>query len=257
MNDAGLKLALVTGGCRRLGAQISAQLASAGYTLALHGHNDAEPAEELAATFNQNATRWHGFVTDFDNEGASEALLRDVTDYFGKVPDLIVNNASLFEYDDQSSINQKGLERHLRINMVVPALLTTSLSALLGEDMKAAVVNIVDQRVRNPNGDQLSYTLSKQALAESVRTLAKACAPKLRINAVAPGLTLPTEDYTDDQMERLAHAMPLGQLSAPDDIAEAVLFLAQARSATGQTVFVDGGAHLESFDRDFVFLGKG
>ncbi|MEO9470175.1 SDR family oxidoreductase [Parasphingorhabdus sp.] len=257
MSKTRTKLALVTGGCRRLGAQISAQLASAGYVLALHGHNDAEPEPELAAIFEQHATRWHGFVADFDIDGSVEELLGDVTDHFGKAPDLIVNNASLFEYDDQSSINQQTLERHLRINLVVPALLTTSLSALQGDGTRAAIVNIVDQRVRNPNGDQLSYTLSKQALAESVRTLAKACAPKLRVNAVAPGLTLPTEDYTDNQMERLAEAMPLNQLSSPEDIAEAVLFLAEAGSMTGQTVFVDGGAHLECFDRDFVFLGKG
>lgn len=256
MSESAVNLALVTGGCRRLGARISAQLASAGYALALHGHSDAEPDAELSATIQQQQTNWHGFVADFDNSGSADELLRDVTDHFGKAPDLIVNNASLFEYDDQSSINQKTLERHLRINMVVPALLTTRLSALLGDDMKAAIVNIADQRVRNPNGDQLSYTLSKQALAESVRTLAKACAPKLRVNAVAPGLTLPTEDYTDDQMERLADAMPLNQLSSPEDIAKAVLFLADSGSVTGQTVFVDGGAHLESFDRDFVFLGK-
>lgn len=250
------KLALVTGGCRRLGARIAERLAASGYQLALHGYSDAQPDDELMAALDATAVRWHGFVADFGTEATAGQLVQDVADHFGQAPDLIVNNASLFEYDDLASIDQATMERHLRINSVVPTVITSRLSALLGPEDEASVVHIVDQRIRNPNGDQLSYTISKQALAESVRTLARACAPRLRVNGVAPGLTLPTDDYDEAQMARLAEVMPLGRLSAPEDIAEAVQFLAEAPAITGQTIFVDGGAHLESYDRDFVFLGK-
>ncbi|MEL6875242.1 MAG: SDR family oxidoreductase [Pseudomonadota bacterium] len=256
MTTEPIKLALVTGGCRRLGAHISEHLAVSGYTLALHGHSDAQPDDWLRASLDEMGVRWHGFVADFGAEGAAGQLVQDVANHFDKAPTLVVNNASLFEYDDLSSIDQATMERHLRINSVVPTLITSSVSALLEPGDKSSVVHIIDQRVRNPNGDQLSYTISKQALSEAVRTLARACAPSVRVNGVAPGLTLPTGEYSETQMDRLAEAMPLDRLSAPEDIADAVRFLAEAPAITGQTIFVDGGAHLESYDRDFVFLGK-
>ena len=125
---------------------------------------------------------------------------------------------------------------------------------LPGNSFQPAIVHIVDQRVHNPNGDQLSYTLSKQALAESVRSLASAFGARARVNGVAPGLVIPTEDYSDAQMGRLNAAMPLGQLPDPDNVAEAVLYLARARDVTGQILYVDGGAHLKSYPRDFLHL---
>jgi len=256
MSDALPKLALVTGGVRRLGAHIAARLSDAGYALALHGHSDATPDDALLETLNKNNADWTGFTADFNDEGAAENLLKAVTDHFHRTPDLLVNNASLFEYDDAETLTPQSLEAHLRINMMVPTLLTTLMAKQYSGDIRAAVVNIIDQRIRNPGGDQLSYTLSKQALAESVRTLAVACADRLRVNGVAPGLTLPTSEYDTAQIENLAALMPLERLSSPDDIADAVLYLAEAASITGQIVFVDGGAHMKSFDRDFVFLGK-
>ena len=135
-------------------------------------------------------------------------------------------------------------------------LLARELVARSGEDACPAIVCIADQRIRNPNGDQLAYTLSKQALAESVRTLARAFGSRARVNGVAPGLTIPTEDYDEAQLGRLSAAMPLSRLSAPRDIADAVLYLAHARAVTGQMLFVDGGAHMLAFERDFVFLAK-
>ena len=256
MSNASPKLALITGSVRRLGAHIAGKLAKAGYALALHGHSDATPDDALLEALNKYDTDWAGFTADFAGAGAAENLLDAVTDHFGRAPDLLVNNASLFEYDDAATLNPQSLEAHLRINMMVPVLLTTLLTKHHSGDTRAAVVNIIDQRVRNPGGDQLSYTLSKQALAESVRSLAAACANTLRVNGVAPGLTLPTEEYEETQMERLAALMPLERLSSPDDIADAVFYLAEASSITGQIIFVDGGAHLKSFDRDFVLLGK-
>lgn len=251
-----MKLALVTGGLRRLGGYIAGRLAEAGYALALHGYSDAVPEDGLVKILKNQDTKWAGFVADFGQDGAASKLLDAVTSHFGRAPDLLINNASLFDYDDVESLDRMSLEKHLKINMMMPTLLTTLLAQQLTADQRAAVINIVDQRVRNPVGDQLSYTLSKQALAESIRTLAIACADKLRVNGVAPGLTIPTEDYEADQMQRLTDLMPLGRLSSPDDIAAAVCYLAEAKSVTGQTLFVDGGAHMKSYDRDFMFMEK-
>jgi pteridine reductase len=251
-----MKLALVTGGFKRLGAAIAARLASEGWTLALHCRNTAEPDHDLAAILALHRTQWQGFAADLTDGAAVTALLPAVVRHFGQAPDLIVNNASRFVHDDARNVSARELAAHMSVNLSAPVLLATGLSLLVDVDRTGVVVNITDQRVRQPNGDQLSYTLSKQALAASTRTLARALAPKIRVNAVAPGLTLPTDDYRPAQMVALGKMMPLERLPEPDEIADAVLWLANAETVTGQTIYVDGGAALRSFDRDFVYLGS-
>lgn len=246
-----MRLALVTGGHRRLGAVISARLAAEGWTLAIHGAHDAEPDAALAQVFADHKTRWHGFVADLSDAAAVDGLVPAVCAHFGKAPDLLVNNASRFVDDTAASATAAELAAHHAVNTAAPIALAL---ALHRTGSRGAIVNIIDQRVRNPVPDQFSYGLSKAALAAATRTLAVSLAPQLRVNAVAPGLTLPTRDYDDALMARIAAAMPLGRLPSPSDIADAVVFLAGAESVTGQTLFVDGGASLKSFDRDFVFL---
>lgn len=251
-------LALVTGGVKRVGAAIAARLAAAGYALALHGHSDAVPEDRLSGTLEETGCEWFGFQQDFTDEGAAETLIDQVVRHFGRTPDLIVNSASIFGQDDASSIDEKALQEHFRVNSMVPVLLTTALHHRRAETGdRACIIHILDQRIRNPNRDQLSYTLSKQALAGSVRSLAVACADRLRINGVAPGLTLTAGEYGDDQLANITAMMPLARLPDTDDIADAVLYLARADAVTGQILYVDGGANLKGFDRDFVHLGKG
>lgn len=250
------RLALVTGGFRRVGAAIAAELAQAGWMLALHGRSDSVPEPALAKLLAEHDSRWHGFVADLAEPDAPAALMAQVVAHFGRAPDLLVNNASLFEYDDLATMTPHMLGDHFAVNTFAPVLLARDLVAAAGEGAQPAIVQIIDQRVRNPNGDQLSYTLSKQALAESIRTLARAFGARARVNGVAPGLTLATSDYDDAQMANLAARMPLGRLSDPTDIARAVRYLADEPAITGQLLFVDGGAHMLSFERDFVFLDK-
>lgn len=240
-----MKLALVTGGLRRVGGAIAARLAADGWTLALHGHSDLEL--EAGLTLGD----WHGFVAELGDAEAAEALVPRVADHFGAVPALLVNSASRFEWDDAASATPAMLAEHHAINAAAPVILALALARAGGA---GSVVNVLDQRIRNPNGDQLSYILSKGALAAATRTLASALAPRIRVNAVAPGMTLPTPEQTPDQVARVAAAMPLERLPRPADIAEAVLYFAGACAVTGQTLFVDGGASLKSFDRDFLFF---
>ena len=248
------KLALITGGCRRIGAAIAARFARDGWALALHGHSDSDPEKALADALATHDTDWRGFMADLDEPAACGRLVADVARHFGRAPDLLVNSASMFEYDDIGSVTADHLNAHLAVNLTAPVLLTQKLLELT--DRAPCIVNITDQRVRNPNGDQLSYTLSKQALSEAVRTLAISCGPHARINAVAPGLTIETDDFAAGQMEKLCDMMPLKICADPADVAEAVYYLAHARAVTGQTIYVDGGAHLTHYERDFVFLGK-
>jgi len=250
-----MKLALVTGGCRRLGAAIAATLAGAGWSLALHGRSDATPDPALAEVLAARQTRWSGFAADLADPDAVAALVPAVTAHFGMAPTLLVNNASLFGQDDWRSMDAAAMATHYAVNAIAPALFARALvAAQSNAATPVAIVNLLDQRIRHPHGEQFSYTASKLALAGITEALARAMAPMARVNAVAPGLTLPTGDYDAEQLARLADAMPLKRLPTPADVAAAVLFLAESPAITGQTLFVDGGAQLVSFDRDFVNL---
>lgn len=248
-------LALVTGSCRRLGAQIAARLGEAGYALALHASGDGEPEADLLARLDASGAPWRRFVAELSDAQAVEALVPAAARHFGRPVALLVNNASCFRADDAAMPSMDALTRHFAVNAAAPFALAAAVAGQAGPD-GASVVNILDQRIVQPPADQLAYSVSKQALAEITRTLAFALAPKLRVNGVAPGLTMPTSDYSPEQVERLAPLMPLARLPEPDDIADAVLYLARARATTGQLLFVDGGANLRRFERDFVNLAR-
>lgn len=251
-------LALVTGGHRRLGAAIAVALAGAGYRIAIHGSHDAEPEPLLAQALAASGQPWHGFVADFSDPATAEGLMAEVIAHFGSAPDLLVNSAALFGQDRLDSVEADDLSRHFAVNASAPALLTKALAAALptepdGRDR--SIVNILDQRLSHPHADQMAYTLSKFALAGLTQTAARVLAPHIRVNAVAPGLTLVTPDYSAGQTAQLAGTMPLARLPQPQQVADAVLYLASARATTGQVIHVDGGAHMVSWAGDFLHLG--
>ena len=246
-------LAIVTGGKRRLGAEIASKLADAGYALALVSHLDSQPEASLLATLQENESEWHRFTFDLST-GNPAHLVETILTHFARVPHVLVNNAAMFGQDDWESMSLDTLDAHFRLNLFAPLLLAKAVVDAAGADVRPSIVNILDQRVVNPHRDQISYTLSKQALAASVRSMAASFAGRARYNGVAPGLVISTEDYTAEQEARLADMMPLGALPAPSGVADAVVYLAKAKDVTGQIIFVDGGAHLKSFDRDFMHL---
>ena len=247
-------LALVTGGLHRVGAAIAAQLAAGGYDLALHAHRLGDPDPALAEAIRANNVESAVFPADLANPSEVESLIGQVKAHFGRAPDALVNSASIIGEGPWHDLSRGDLARHLDVNFVAPMLLTQSFAAALAGDRPGAVVNIVDQRVTNPPIDQAAYTASKLALGSVTRVMARAFAPSVRVNAVAPGNTLPADGYQEAQWQRLADAMPLQRNSAPDDIAAAVAYLLSAPAVTGQTLFVDGGANLESYERDFLHM---
>jgi len=247
-------LALVTGGCRRLGAAICVALAAAGYDLAIHSSPRSAPEEGLCERLTAAGAAWHHLTADLSDGAAVEGLLPAVAAAAGRMPALLVNNAARFDYDSPETVQHGGLIDHYAVNCAAPVLLARALAATASAGRPAAIVNILDQRIAAPNADQFSYTLSKLALAEATTILARQFAPHVRVSAVAPGLTLPTPDYDAERMREAADRMPLQLLADPAEIAEAVVFLARARAVTGQTLFVDGGAHLCHYPRDFLFL---
>ena len=256
MNGTAQRLALITGGCRRIGAAIAARLAADGWALALHASENCVPEPALADAIAAHGTRWSCFAADLSDPVEVEALVPRVRDHFGRVPDLLVNNAARFAFDTPDDAGMAEMLAHHAVNVAAPAILSRAVAAGAGADAPRVIVNLLDQRIAAPNGDQLSYTLSKLALAELTGIHARHFAPHVRVVGVAPGLTLPTADYTSAQMARLAEAMPLHRLPAPAEIADAVAWAAGAGAVTGQVIYVDAGAHLCRFERDFLFLRR-
>lgn len=250
------RLALVTGGHRRLGAVVAAALARAGHSLAIHGSHDTRLDSHLALTLEENATEWDGFTADFTDPEAAEELVALVAERFGRPPDILVNSAAIFGQDRLDNVTADDLMRHYAVNCAAPTLLTKAFATVPAGTGDRCIINILDQRIDHPHSDQLAYTLSKMALAGLTRLSASSLAPQVRVNAVAPGLTIATSDYDEEQMARLAGMMPLTRLPQAEEIAQAVLYLANAGAVTGQTLYVDGGAHLRSYDQDFMHLGR-
>ena len=191
---------------------------------------------------------------DLSDEVAARALPAQAVAELGQL-DAVVNSASTFEYDTAATFSYAMLERHLRANTAPAIVLAQCLAEHVAQrGVQGAVVNLLDQKLWNPNPDFLSYTLSKAALESATTLLALALAPQVRVVGVAPGLTL-TSDWLQGEAFAQAHTLsPLGRSSTPEDVAATVAFALGNRSMTGTTLLVDGGQHLQRFERDFSMM---
>ena len=240
---------LVTGSAKRLGRVIALDLAAHGWDVAVHYRHSAVDAAQTVADAQALGVRTHAFAADLADEIACNALLPAVHEHFGSV-NAVVNNASLFEYDSVADFQVAHMERHWRANTAPAVLLARALHGLGG----GAVVNLLDQKLWNPNPDYFSYTLSKAALKTATTLLAMALAPTTRVCGVAPGVTLLSGPMDAAEFERAHRLTPLERSSTPDDIARAVRFLLESPAITGTTLLVDGGQHLQAQPRDVYFL---
>lgn len=236
-------VALVTGGARRIGRAIVEKLAGAGYAVAIHHGGSHEDAEALARELAERGAKTCLLSADLVDPAAVATLIPDAEKALGPVT-LLVNNAASFVADDVRSLDIAGWNRQFSINLRAPSQLIGIMAERLPADAKGAVVNIVDQRVWKLTPQYYSYTLTKAALLTATRTLAQALAPRIRVNAVGPGPTFPNAYDGAERLEQEAAGTLLGRRVAPEEIAEAVLYLARADSVTGQMIAVDAGQHL-------------
>jgi NAD(P)-dependent dehydrogenase (short-subunit alcohol dehydrogenase family) len=243
--------ALVTGGAQRIGRAIVLALARSGYAVAVHAHRSLAPAGELCAEIVAAGGTAAVVAGDLADHGAVSALVPAAVAAVGPLT-LLVNNASVFEPDEIGALDRARFDRHYAVNLRAPVFLAEAFAAQVDARFavrapagaNASVVNLLDQRVYKPTPHYLSYGLAKSGLHAATTTLAQALAPRVRVNAVAPGPALPNARQDAETFARLCRAVPLGHGPSPEEIADAVLFLAAAASITGQTITVDGGQHL-------------
>jgi NAD(P)-dependent dehydrogenase (short-subunit alcohol dehydrogenase family) len=251
-------IALVTGAGKRLGRSIALGLAAAGWDVAIHYGTSSAEAQQTVQNIQALGRRAVALQADLSIESSVASLVTRCAESLG-LPSCIVNNASLFDYDQAESFSYEHLHSHMQINVAAPVSLARDLHrarALSPHAFQhpAVVINLLDQKLINPNPDFLSYTLSKAALLEATRLLAQALAPHVRVVGLAPGITLVSGDQTETGFKQAHHLTPLGKSSTPEDITAAAVYLARAHAITGTTLYVDGGQHLKSSDRDVMFL---
>jgi NAD(P)-dependent dehydrogenase (short-subunit alcohol dehydrogenase family) len=238
-----LRTALVTGGAQRIGCAIAKALAAHGYAVAIHCHRSHIEADALATTIRATGGRARVIVADLADLGTLAGVVSEAHDTLGPLG-LLVNNASRFDPDEADALNPELWDQHFAINLRAPVFLSQALLHQLPDGQVGAIVNIVDQRVLKLTPQFFSYTLSKSALWTATQTMAQAFAPRLRVNAIGPGPTLPNARQSQEDFLRQSSAIPLRRPASPQAIAEAVLYLASAECVTGQLLLVDSGQHL-------------
>ena len=231
-------------------------LAQHGFDIAVHYRHSQAEALATVHELNARGAAAHAFAADLSNEAECRALVPAVVAHFKRL-DAVVNSAGAFEHDDPASFSIAAMELHWRANTAPAVLLAQALHAhLAGCAEVGCVVNLIDQKLWNPNPDYFSYTLSKAALQAATVMLAQALAPQVRVCGVAPGVTLLSGPMSEAEFAA-AHTMtPLQRSSTPDDIARAVRFLIESPAITGTTLLVDGGQHLSAQPRDVMYLAK-
>lgn len=244
--------ALVTGAAKRLGRAMALELAAQGHDVAVHYNSSADAAEDTARDIRALGRKAVILKADLLDEEAVTGLMGRASDALGPV-EVLINNASIFDYDNIDSATRDSWDRHMESNLRAPFVLIQALAAQMPEPdvddrgepvARGLVVNMVDQRVRKLTPEFMTYTIAKMGLWALTRTAAQALAPKVRVNAIGPGPTMQGARQSADHFARQRAATVLQRGADPESICEALRYFLTAKAVTGQLICVDGGQHL-------------
>ena len=249
MTEASPKTALVTGAGIRVGRAIALDLARHGWQIAVHYNRSRAPAEEVVDEIRAHGGRAVALRADLSHEKEASRLVARAAEALGPLT-CLVNNAARFKTDTVNSATWESWDTHMKVNLRAPFVLIQAFAAQLPDGAAGNVINLIDQRVWNLTPDFTSYTVSKAGLWTLTRTLALALAPRIRVNAVGPGPTLPSRRQTQAQFDAQCVQTPLGRSTTPEEITDAVRFILGAPALTGQMIALDGGQHLGKVPRD-------
>lgn len=240
---ATVSAALVTGGAKRIGRAIALDLARQGWRVAVHYHGSAEAAEAAVEEIRAIGAEAVALKADLTREAEVVELLPAAERALGPVT-LLVNNASVFDMDKIETLTRQSWDRHIETGLRAPLVLTQALAERLPREARGNVINMLDQRVWNLTPFFLSYTVAKAGLWTLTQTLALGLAPRIRVNGIGPGPTLPSPRQSEEQFRQQWQRMPLGRGTTPDEICRAVAFILSSPGLTGQMIALDGGQHL-------------
>lgn len=242
--------ALVTGAGKRLGRAMALHLAARGHDVAVHYAGSADAAAEVVAEIRTMGRKAEALQADLLDEDATQGLVGRAADAVGQLS-VLVNNASIFDYDTLSTATRAGWDRHMGSNLRAPFVLIQNFAAQApeagsdGEPLATGLVlNMIDQRVRKLTPEFMTYTLSKLGLWTLTQTVAQALAPRIRVNAIGPGPTLIGARQSQDHFDRQRANTVLGRGANESDITAALDYFLNAPAVTGQLLCVDGGQHL-------------
>ena len=242
--------ALVTGGGKRIGRAIALELARAGFDVVIHYRSSRDAAEAVAEEVRGLGHKATTVKADLAVEAQVRTLVADAASAIGGPLAVLVNNASVFEDDRIGSLGRDTWDAHIETNLRAPIVLAETFAGQAPDG--SAIVNLLDQRVLKPDPRFISYALSRNGLWWATRTLAQALAPRIRVNGVGPGPTLPSVHQSAADFEAEARAVPLQRAGSPEAVASAVRWLVDADMVTGQMIAVDGGQHLAWRTPDIV-----
>jgi NAD(P)-dependent dehydrogenase (short-subunit alcohol dehydrogenase family) len=237
------KSVLITGAARRIGRALAVRLAAQGWGVAVHYHRSADAAAGVVTEITADGGRACTVQGDLADPAMAEPLLRMSAEQLGGLTCLI-NNAAVFAYDEPTTVIAEQWTEHMDVNLRAPVFLTQAFAAMLPQGANGNVINILDERVWKLAPTHFSYTISKSALWVATRTFAQALAPRIRVNAIGPGPTLPNVQQSGEDFERENRHMLLQRGTTPEEIADAVDFILAAPAMTGQMIALDGGQHL-------------
>ncbi len=247
-----VKKILITGAAKRIGAALATHLASDGWHVIIHCNKNRTLADKLCETIKANGKRSEVLQADLTNPDACKKLVQDASE--GRALSALINNASLFIYDEIDNFSLQTLQNHMAVNVAAPAILTSEFAKNLKHQNNGCVINVLDSKLFGLNPDYFTYTLSKAALQNFGILAAQAFAPKLRVNAIAPGITLPSGNQSDEEFRRSHQRNLLRQGADTKDIVAAARLILSTPSMTGETIILDGGAHLQPLPRDVAFM---
>lgn len=243
MRDSRLqgKTALITGAAKRIGRETALVLADEGVNVVVHYNTSSTEADELVRELTAKEVRAWAIQADFGKPEGYEGLIERAVEAGGAL-DILINNASIFPKEKLDELTFRSLMTNIEINAWAPFVLAKEFQRLVG---RGKIINLHDTRVTGYDWVHTGYILSKHVLSAMTRMLAVDFAPDITVNAVAPGLILPPPGQDDSYLERLKTTVPLQRYGAPEDIAEAIVFLLRSDFITGEVIYVDGGRHLK------------
>jgi NAD(P)-dependent dehydrogenase (short-subunit alcohol dehydrogenase family) len=236
-------VALVTGAARRVGKAIALALAAAGWDVVVHFRTADDDAESVVREIEALGRRAAAVGADLSVEAETTSLMACAGAALGPIT-CLVNNASTFESDTVATATRASWDTHMEVNLRAPFVLAQAFQAQLPDGAEGAIINIIDQRVWNLTPDFTTYTLSKAGLWGLTQILARAMAPRVRVNGIGPGPTLQSVHQSADDFAEEWTAMPLARQVQLEDICRAVVFILESPAVTGQMIAVDAGQHM-------------